>query len=509
MGSTVFVATSPEIWADDKAAKPRYQYAQHIEPILKTHCVRCHQGADPQGGLDLSHAAGLLVGGGSGAAIRIGAAELSVLYERITAVKEHAVGASLTLVQRGIIRTWINQGAQGVGNAASGLEEDAHDAVDSWAFQPPVRPTIPSVNAQHRVRNPIDAFVLRRLEEQGLTLAPEASETIQTRRATFDLLGLPTEMAQAQAVNSVNADRAYEALIDRLLANPHYGERWGRHWLDVAGYADSAGILSEDRALPLAWRYRDYVVRSLNQDKPYDEFLLEQLAGDELRDYWRAHSERDELPPEVVESLVATGFLRTAPDPSRPDFSTIKNANALYFYPTIDTTLQIATTATMGLTFQCARCHNHKFDPISQADYYRLQSIFMTAFRPKRWVPQMERRLQVATHAQKQLAAQRKVEVDRAVQQLRNEQTVLKKTFADKLFEQRLTELPDILRDDVRQAVAVKPAQRSEVQAYLHKKFAGRLQPDAKTLDKLLPQTYPAYVSGHKALQTKIQSQES
>ncbi len=156
LGSTVFVATSPEIWADDKAAKPRYQYAQHIEPILKTHCVRCHQGADPQGGLDLSHAAGLLVGGGSGAAIRIGAAELSVLYERITAVKEHAVGASLTLVQRGIIRTWINQGAQGVGNAASGLEEDAHDAVDSWAFQPPVRPTIPSVNAQHRVRNPIE-----------------------------------------------------------------------------------------------------------------------------------------------------------------------------------------------------------------------------------------------------------------------------------------------------------------------------------------------------------------
>jgi len=508
MGCLIGIAVSGVGSAADKPAKPKYTYATHISPILRTHCIRCHQGAEPQGGLDLSRAAGLLVGGRSGAAIRIGAAELSVLYERITAVEPHADGVSLSVKQRGIIRTWINQGAQGVGNAVSGLEEDAGGSSDSWVFQPPVRPQIPLVAAGDRVRNPIDAFILRRLEENGLTLSPEAPFVVQVRRLSFDLLGLPPAILRRPPTAPDDTPDNYTTHVERLLANPHYGERWGRHWLDVAGYADSAGILNEDRVLPLAWRYRDYVVRSLNQDKPYDQFLREQLAGDEVSGYWQAHAEREALEPEVVESLVATGFLRTAPDPSRPDFSTIKNADALYFYPTIDTTVQIAATAIMGLTLQCARCHNHKFDPISQADYYRLQSIFMAAFRPDQWVPQMERRLQVATRSQKEQAARTNAEVDQAVKQLRSEQAALKKSYAERLFADRLAELPDVIRDDVRQAVAMAAQQRSEVQKYLQQKFGGRLRPDDKQLEKLLPATYADYQKGRKTLQDKIGAQE-
>jgi len=508
LGGLIGIVLTDAGAAADKPAEPKYEYAKHIQPILRTHCVRCHQGAEPQGGLDLSRAAGLLVGGSSGAAIRIGAAELSVLYERITGLEPHADGVSLSVKQRGIIRTWINQGAQGVGNAVSGLEDDAGGSSDSWIFQPPVRPQIPLVAAADRVRNPIDAFILHRLEEDGLTLAPEASLAVQLRRLSFDLLGLPPDTLRQPPSAADDLPDAYAQRVERLLASPQYGERWGRHWLDVAGYADSAGILNEDRVLPLAWRYRDYVVRSLNQDKPYDQFLSEQLAGDELSGYWRAHAEGDSLGPRVVESLVATGFLRTAPDPSRPDFSTIKNADALYFYPTIDTTVQIAATATMGLTLQCARCHNHKFDPISQADYYRLQSIFMAAFRPDQWVPQMERRLKVATRSQQDQAAQIQAEVDQALKQLRTEQAALKKNYTDRLFADRLAELPDVIREDVRQAVTLAAQQRSEVQKYLQQKFGPRLRPDDKQLEKLLPATYAEYQQGLKTLQDKMRAQE-
>src|SRR5690606_19538727 len=195
-------------------------------------------------------------------------------------------------------------------------------------------------------------------------------------------------------------------------ASPHYGERWARHWLDVAGYAESAGILSEDRPLPSLWRYRDYVIRSFNADKPWDRFLQEQIAGDELTDYCTQYETQPQLSDEVIEGITATGFLRTAADPSRPDFSTIKNAAAQYFYPTLFDTLQIVCSSTMGLTVQCARCHSHKFDPIPQADYYRMQAILTSVYQPDNWIPQMERRLLIATKQQKEAADARNAEVD-------------------------------------------------------------------------------------------------
>ncbi|MCA9018477.1 MAG: DUF1549 domain-containing protein, partial [Planctomycetaceae bacterium] len=193
-------------------------------------------------------------------------------------------------------------------------------------FQPPVRPAVPTVRSADRVMNEVDAFVLKRLEDAGLSMAPEAERVSLLRRASFDLTGLPPTPDEVERFLSDERSDAYERMIDRLLASPAYGERWARHWLDVAGFAESAGILNEDRKLPLAWRFRDYVIRSFNNDKPYDRFLQEQIAGDELTGYWPAHDTLDHLPDDVVEGIVATGYLRTAADPSRPDFNGIKNA---------------------------------------------------------------------------------------------------------------------------------------------------------------------------------------
>jgi hypothetical protein len=233
--------------------------------------------------------------------------------------------------------------------------------LEFWAFLPPRRVEPPQVLRRDTVRNPIDAFLLARLEEKGLGFAAEASREVFIRRASFDLTGLPPEPEEVGAFLADPSPSAHERLIDRLLASPRYGERWGGHWLDVAGYADSEGKREQDLPRPDAWRYRDYVIRSLNADKPYDRFLLEQLAGDELEDWERAPL----VTAEIYDNLVATGFLRMAPDPTW--------ANITGFVPdrleVIADEIEVLGAALLGLTFKCARCHDHKFDPLSQRDY--------------------------------------------------------------------------------------------------------------------------------------------
>ena len=204
-------------------------------------------------------------------------------------------------------------------------------------------------------RHPVDAFVMQKLQERGLTPAPRADAITLVRRAYLDLIGLPPTPAEvAEFVNDKSAD-AWEKLIDRLLASPHYGERWGRHWLDVARYADSNGY-EHDFDRPNAWRYRDYVIRSFNQDTPYNVFLREQIAGDELD--WV-----------TKDSLIATGFLRNY---AKVGFREKDNPEFRYEY--LDDMIATIGRGILGLTVQCARCHNHKFDPIPQKDYYRLQA---------------------------------------------------------------------------------------------------------------------------------------
>lgn len=491
----------------DGATTPVFE--KDILPILKRHCGSCHSGAKPKAGLSLMSRAAILRGGSSGAAIRLRAAESSLLWEKLAGDKMPPKGPKLTRKQKGLIRVWINEGAAGAkpdGNPSQQARDIplSEEEQNYWAFQPPRRTPVPRMAGGSPARNAIDAFVLAQLESRGISLSPPADRATLLRRVSYDLTGLPPTPGDLERFLNNPSDDAFHAVVDRLLASPRYGEHWGRHWLDTAGYADSAGILSEDRPLPFTWRYRDYVIRAFNKNKPYDRFLQEQLAGDELTNYWQVFETAERLPEEVVEGLVATGFLRMAADSSRPDFTTIKNADALYFYPTINDTLQIVASTTMGLTLHCARCHSHKFDPISQVDFYRLQSIFMPALRPDNWVPQMKRRLLNASASQQKHAEKKNAEVDTEVKRLNGEIKALDATFADRLYEKRLGVLPGPIRDDVRTAVATKAADRNPVQQYLAGKFQKHLRPDAKTLATVLPKTFPELTVKRTRLQAEI-----
>lgn len=511
-----------------RAAVP-IDFDKEIRPIFQSRCLNCHGAATQKASLDMRSKAAMLRGGETGPAIVPGSAEKSLLWEKISGDEMPPGKEKLNDAEKKLVRAWLDSGAPGgealaaaiatkpamipgAATEASLPDDVASEVTDEerrfWAFQKPVRPAIPAVAKAGDVRNPIDAFLLHELTKAGLEYSREADRTALLRRAYFDLTGLPPAPHEVEEFLNDESPQAYERLIDRLLASPRYGERWGRHWLDLAGYADSEGILSADYVRTAAWRYRDYVIRAFNADKPYDRFLKEQLAGDELVDYWTARRTKKELGPEVVEALTATGFLRCASDTSRPDFAAIKNAPG-YYYQTLDDTLKIFASATMGLTVECAKCHSHKYDPIPQTDYYRLQAVFMSGYRPAQWIPQVQRKLDEATDEQDKAAKAHNATVDAAIAPLKKELDTLQKQQAAKLFAERLAKLPEAIRDDVRAAFDVESAKRSEVQKYLVEKFQKELKPDAKTLPKLLADTYPDYAKQVAALDAKVKTEEA
>lgn len=369
-----------------EAVKTVPAVTQHdIIPLLHLRCVACHGRRRQEGGLDLRTKASILKGGQSGPAVIPGDSESSLLIQRIKSAemppRRKLVSASVKPMESSELERlsqWIKLGLPEIDEPT-----DVSDPLVSeedrkfWSFQPPAPVQPPPVKHQHRVSNPIDAFILRKLEQQGLTLSPEASKQTLIRRLSIDLTGLPPTPDEIAEFLNDSSPRAYENLVDRLLASSRYGERWARHWLDVVGYADSEGAQNEDKLRPHIFRYRDYVIRAFNQDKPYSRFLLEQIAGDELIDY-----RNGEMTQEKYDCLVATGFLRTAPDRT---FANITN-----FVPdrleVISDEMQILGSAVMGLTIKCARCHSHKFDPIPQRDYYRLTAIFKAAFDEHDWL---------------------------------------------------------------------------------------------------------------------------
>jgi hypothetical protein len=270
--------------------------------------------------------------------------------------------------------------------AARGADSEPRN---HWAFRRLIRPALPAVTQKSAMRSPVDAFLLAGLETKGLSAAPEADRPTLIRRLSFDLTGLPpTPEETARFVADTGPD-AYSRVVERLLASPHYGERWGKYWLDVAGYADSNGYFNADSDRPLAFKYRDYVIRSFNRDQPYDQFVREQLAGDELSGYVPGKP----LTREMIEKFTATHFLRNGQDGSgesdgNPDEVRIDRATVL------QGTLQITMNSLLGVTIQCCRCHEHKFEPIAAAEYYQLQSIFYPAFPAydaERWVKPKDR----------------------------------------------------------------------------------------------------------------------
>jgi hypothetical protein len=359
-------------------------------PILLRHCTHCHGVRQKEGNLDLTSRAAMLRGGKSGPAVVPGKPDESLVIKRIrlgqmpppTLLVEGSV-KPVDAAERETLEKWISAGAPEIA-----IEPDIATTTpdpmvtdkdrEFWAFQSPRRVTIPSVTKTDRARNPIDAFVSQKRKAKGLEPAPEADRLTLLRRATFDLTGLPPTPEDVQEFLDDTAPDAYERLIDRLLASPRYGERWGRYWLDLAGYADSEGKREQDLPRPYAWRYRDYVIKSFNRDKPYSRFLMEQLAGDELANYENA----PEITEELADNLVATGFLRMAPDATWANITGYATDRVEVIADEID----VLGSAVMGLTMKCARCHSHKFDPIPHRDYYRLIAVFKGAYDEYDWL---------------------------------------------------------------------------------------------------------------------------
>jgi hypothetical protein len=352
------IADSRRPAADDARA----HFREHIKPILTEKCLTCHAGEKPKGKLDLSRRERLLQGGANGGAVTLGKPAESLLLEKLSA-REMPPQNPLNGEQIAAFRKWIELGAVYEGEPLAAARKRA--GPDWWSLQPIRATASPKPNggpdASRWVRTPIDAFVLAKLEAAGLRPAAEADRGTLIRRATFDLLGLPPTPEEVHAfVNDERAD-AYERLIDRLLASPHYGERWGRHWLDVVRFGESHGY-ETNLLRPNAWPYRDYVIRALNRDMPYPRFILEQLAGDVL-----TGDEVDLLTRSATGFLV--GGVHDVVGDQTPEGTAQRRMDDL------DDIITATSTAFLGLTVNCARCHDHKFDPISQQDYYGLQAI--------------------------------------------------------------------------------------------------------------------------------------
>jgi len=343
-------------------AAPPVDFKTQIEPLLKERCHGCHAGSKQLGGLRLDNRESALAGGYSGVVIKPGNSAASKLIALIdVAAKEKAMpmsGPRLTAAQVELVRGWIDQGANWP--VSAGVAPAARAKTKHWAFAAPSRALLPRVRDPRWARNEIDFFVLSKLDAEGIRPSPEASRQSLIRRVSLDLTGLPPAPGEVDAfVNDARSD-AYEHLVDRLLRSRHYGEKWARQWLDLARYADSDGF-EKDNLRPDAWKWRDWVIRALNDDMPFDQFTIEQMAG-------------DLLPNATIAQKTATGFHR----------NTLTNREGgvdveEYRVEQVIDRASTVGTVWLGLTVGCARCHDHKYDPISQREFYQLTAFFNSA----------------------------------------------------------------------------------------------------------------------------------
>lgn len=410
--------------------------------IFTENCLVCHGAGMAMSKLDLRSMKSMLAGGERGPALVPGSAEKSRLFRFTAGLEQPSMppGKKLPTAQIEILKQWIDAGATFPEVPAAKLDAKASLAALEerpiteqerryWAFQAPVRHPLPPVRDAGWVRNPIDAFLLSAMESKGLRPSPEADKRALVRRVYLDLIGLPPTPSEVQAFVRDTSPTAYEQLIERLLQSPYYGERWGRHWLDLVRYADSGGY-EVDRDRPNAWRYRDYVIQAWNADKPYDQFIREQIAGDEIA-------------PESHDALIATGLLRHGPEANIKTEQTRMDE--------LDDIVATTSTAFLGMTVGCARCHNHKFDPIPQKDYYRIQAVFFPA-----------------KYADYPLAPEKDVEIYKARQKrieelqtpLKKKRDALERPFREKLLQEKKSRLPGYIQT----ALQTPPEKRTEGQ---------------------------------------------
>jgi len=441
-------------------------FEAQVRPILKAHCFHCHgEGEELKGKVDLR--------------LRRFMAEKTTDEGRVLVPGEPGQSLILKLIRSGdmpkgekklgakeiaVIEEWIAAGAPTANPEPSELPKGFHITAEErrfWAYQPIQRPAVPQPREAGRARKAIDLFLLEKMRAQNLDFAPVADKATLIRRAYFDLLGLPPSPDAVDAFLADAAPDAYERLIERLLESHDYGARWARHWLDVAGYADSNGYAEADSPRGHAWRYRDYVIRSFNADKPWNQFIIEQLAGDELARATHENAAAKAADPQARELLAATGFLRMAPDGTGdevPDQNAARNQ-------AVAETIKVVSSSLLGLTVGCAQCHDHRYEPISHIDYHRMRAIFEPALDWKNWRNPSQRQISLYTPEDRQKADEIEAEarkIDQAAEKMR-------KDFLEQVFEKELAKLPEELRETVKTARNTARDQRTPEQIALLK----------------------------------------
>ena len=490
-------AARKELATVAEALSPALLAARRVHFLFEIKCQSCHGRKKQEGDLDMRTMASMLKGGKSGPALVRGNAEESLLLRRIhdDQMPPRDVRYKLSIQpvsepEQKLIREWIDAGAIAPPPPPGVIDDDGLLVSNEdrlwWSFQPPTAVKIPTVADRDRVRTPIDAFLLEKLDASGLTFSSEADRRTLIRRAYVDLLGITPAPEETQAFIEDTSPDAYDRLIERLLASPRYGERWGQHWLDAAGYADSEGSASADTVYPLVHQYRDYVIRATSDDKSYDRFLLEQLAGDELEDYRAV----PRMTPQLRDNLIATGFLRTCIDPTTSPETNFPHDR----YQVLADTVEIVSSSLMGVTLRCARCHSHKYDPLPQRDYYRFTAIFAAAYTPNDWVKPRQRTMEMAGIEDRREIAEFNATINNQIHPIN-----LKVAALTKEFEERYrSENPDKPKADAetlkktyadfKQQVDNMAAEKKQLESRL------RTPPQAQGLTDMRPVADPFYL---------------
>ena len=456
-------------------------FEQDILPILTQKCHDCHGQDLKEARLDLRTLSGIVRGGENGLAVIQGSPQTSLLVEKVVSGEMPPGKEKLTAAELALIQQWVKAGLPAkeqirpLTHSLFTENEQSH-----WAFRPLVSPPVPAMKDADQFRTPIDRFLLVRLQAKQLSFARPADRQTLLRRVTFDLTGLPPTVEELVEFElDLRAD-AYEQVIDRLLKSPQFGIRWGRHWLDIVGYTDTV-TFDEDFGAPRGfldgkWRYRDYVIDAFNRDLPYDRFILEQLAGDELIE-WRTAAEYS---PEVVENLIATGFLRT------PEDLTVDDPRPFVIWSNVHETVEQVGASFLGLSLQCARCHSHKFEPIPQRDYYSMMALFTPALNPKAWKNARERLVPdvggtILAEIQKHNA-----EIDRSVAESQQQIAMIRRGWEVKLRDEKLKSIPEPIRPDLRAALDLPADKQDAVQKYLVGKLGPLVKVEPAAIDAVL-----------------------
>lgn len=486
----LFLTSAALALASQQPAPATDLFAQKVAPILSNNCLMCHGATVQRSGLDLRTAQAIIKGGARGPAVTPGNPAQSLLYRVITHQEEPAMPLGMPKLSEAdiaVIAEWITSlpsDSAPVAAEVTPVRQPGYAITDKdrafWSFIKPVRPPIPTVRDQAWVHNEVDAFVLAQLAANGLQPAPPASPAVLLRRVYFDLTGLPPTPEEMTEFLKDPSDAAYEKVIEKLLASPHYGERWGRHWLDLARYADSGGYeFDVDR--PHAWRYRDWVIRAFNNDMPYDQFIREQLAGDQLA----APATLKELLKykPAPEALIPTGFCRNGP--------TVDNANDEQTRSDeLDDMVTTTSSVFLGLTVGCARCHDHKYDPIPTRDYYRMQAVF--------YPYQKTNALLVGKREEKAWRKQIKAIDKQQVKPLRAKIATIEKPIREKLLHDKVEFHVNLAES----AGKITDKSREEFRRETAKRFAKDVNIQPEEIEALLA---PEEVSVWKSLKDEIE----